>query len=159
MWLHVSHSLFSKPGRPVSPLPWRRSRPCPGGRGRQTERPGDRDVEESFKKQEDEEEDTRSKVVHLGPQSQLQQSPLSVRQQLGDGLRYQGHKVSQHPIMLHTLLQRDLPHGRRQQAERRDEEAQGRQGDRGHRGGRGCQGDRGRCGLRHERRQPGLMSI
>lgn len=69
--------------------------------------------------------------THLCPQSQQQQTPLPVRQQLRDGLSHQRNKVLQHPIMLHVLVPSNLPHRRRQQAERRDEEAQGGEGQGG----------------------------
>lgn len=72
--------------------------------------------------------------THLGPQSQQQQTSLPVCQQVWDCLSYQWDKVLQLPIMLHSLLLGQLPHGCCEHADWRDEEPQGRRGQRGHYG-------------------------
>lgn len=64
-------------------------------------------------------------MAHFGPERQEQEVPLPLRQQLRCSFCHQEDKVLQQPQVLDALLPHHLPHGGCQQAEGRNEEAQG----------------------------------
>ena len=68
---------------------------------------------------------------HPRPQPQDQLRPLARRQQLRHRLRDDGHQVGQRVVVQHAALADHPPGGRQQEAQRGDQETEGRQGEGG----------------------------